>query len=42
MIDYIFDVIYLIILYKIVKEIGATRKTGGSNWGYKPPLLARA
>ena len=23
-------------------EIGATRKTGGSNWGYKPPLLARA
>lgn len=20
-------------------EIGATRKTGGSNWGYKPPLL---
>lgn len=23
-------------------EIGATRKTGGSNWGYKPPTLARA
>ena len=22
--------------------IGATRKTGGSNRGYKPPLLARA
>ena len=22
--------------------IGATRKTGGSNWGYKPPLLTRA
>lgn len=23
-------------------KIGATRKTGGSNWGYKPPLLTRA
>ena len=23
-------------------KIGATRKTGGSNRGYKPPLLARA
>ena len=23
-------------------SIGATRKTGGSNWGYKPPLLTRA
>ena len=22
--------------------IGATRKTGGSNWGYKPLVLARA
>lgn len=25
-----------------LSEIGATRKTGGSNWGYKPPLLTRA
>ena len=24
------------------RKIGATRKTGGSNWGYKPPLLTRA
>ena len=23
-------------------KIGATRKTGSSNWGYKPPLLTRA
>jgi len=24
------------------KQIGATRKTGGSNWGYKPLTLTRA
>lgn len=35
-----------ICIYKNAKNveisIGATRKMGGSNWGYKPPLLTRA
>jgi len=25
-----------------INAIGATRKTGGSNWGYKPLTLTRA
>ena len=29
-------------VFSTINLIGATRKTGGSNWGYKPPLLTRA